>query len=283
MTDAVITEFAGTRKGPVTRLYQYGRDGVRILDTGKNLKRLYLFGPSADTMTERDIIVKEKILRRFIFDQNGMLEETFSFGRRPRTFRYENGGRQIAVREGGQFGAVGKTFTFEHNGIVETAWGRNGEIERVYIFEAGNASILERAGGWYGPINRTMVFEGINASVFREPEAFLQFLVFTERHNDDVNAGLLKSAADTAHGAGSSPPRGKYAFTGKRHTPSDTGQETGEKEDDSRIDVIPDGDASLDDSHPEKPRERKSSEISYAERRSGRQSRPGSIALLLLC
>jgi len=38
MADAVITEFAGTRKGPVTRFYQYGRDGVRVLDTGKNLK-----------------------------------------------------------------------------------------------------------------------------------------------------------------------------------------------------------------------------------------------------
>jgi hypothetical protein len=201
-----------------------------------------------------------------------MLEETFSFGQRPRTFRYENGGRQIAVREGGQFGAVGKTFTFEHNGIVETAWGRDGEIERVYIFETGNASILERAGGWYGPITRTMVFEGIDASVFREPEAFLQFLVFTDRGNDDVNAEFLKSPADTAHGAGSSPPRGKYAFTGKRHIQSDTRKDTEEKGDDSRIDVIPDGDTSVDETLPEKPRSKKSSEISYAERRSGQQS-----------
>jgi len=108
MADAVITEFAGTRKGTVTRFYQYGQDGVRVLDTGKNLKRLYLFGPSADMMTERDTTVKEKILRRFIFDQNGMLEETFSFGQRPRTFRYENGGLQIAVREGGQYGRLVK-------------------------------------------------------------------------------------------------------------------------------------------------------------------------------
>src|SRR5512139_3362507 len=131
MADAVITEYAGSRKDPVTRFYQYGRDGVRVLDTGKNIQRLYVFGPSADMMTERDITVREKILRRFMFDQNGMLEETFSFGQRPRTFRYENGGRQIAVREGGQFGAVGKTITFDHNGIVETAWGRDGEIERV--------------------------------------------------------------------------------------------------------------------------------------------------------
>jgi hypothetical protein len=77
MADAVITEYAGTRKGPVTRFYQYGRDGVRVLDTGKNIQRLYIFNPSADMMTERDTTMREKILRRFIFDQNGMLEETF--------------------------------------------------------------------------------------------------------------------------------------------------------------------------------------------------------------
>lgn len=268
MADAVITEFTGTRKGPVTRFYQYGREGVRVLDSGKNLKRLYLFGPSADMMTERDTTVREKILRRFIFDQNGMLEETFSFGQRPRTFRYENGGRQIAVREGGKFGAVGKIFTFENKGIVETAWGRDGEIERVYIFESGNDTITERAEGWYGPVSRTMVFEGIEASVFKEPEAFLQFMVFTERGSDDVNPGLL-SGADSTHAAGSSPPHSKFAFTGKRHTPSDAGGGTGEKGEETRIDIIPDGD---DETLSEKPRAKKSSEISYSERRSGRQS-----------
>ena len=73
MADAVITEFAGTRKGPVSRFYQYGREGIRVLDAGKNLQRLYLFGPSG-MMTEHDPGNKEKILRRFIFDPNGMLE-----------------------------------------------------------------------------------------------------------------------------------------------------------------------------------------------------------------
>ena len=106
------------------------------MDTRKNLQRLYIFDPSSDMMTERDPLHREKILRRFVFDHYGMLEETFSFGQSPRTFRYENGGEQIAVREGGQYGAVGKIFTFERNGVAETAWGRHGEIERVYIFEA---------------------------------------------------------------------------------------------------------------------------------------------------
>jgi len=223
-------------------------------------------------ITERGATVKEKILRRFIFDQNGMLEETFSFGQRPRTFRYENGGRQITVREGGQYGAVGKTFTFDHNGIVETAWGRDGEIERVYIFEAGNDTITERVAGWYGPVSRTMVFEGIDASVFKEPKAFLQFMVFTERGEEDVNAELLNSAADTTHGAGSSPTRSRFAFTGKRHTTSDTGPDTGKKGEDTRIDIIPEGDTSVDETPSEELQAKKSSEISYAERRSKRQS-----------
>jgi len=270
MADAVITEYAGTRKGPVTRYYQYSREGVRVLDAGKNVQRLYFFGPSADMMTERDTAVKEKILRRFIFDRNGMLEETFSFGQRPRTFRYENGGQLIAVREGGQYGAVGKTFTFDRNGIVETAWGRNGEVERVYIFEPGNDSITERTGGWYGPVSRTILFEGIDASVFREPEAFLQFVVFTERSGLEKGAALSSSHADTTQEGGVSPPRSRFAFTGKRRTSS--GSQDTEKEEDARIDVIPDGDTSNDETVSEKPGQRKSSEISYDERRSGRQS-----------
>ena len=272
MADAVITEFAGTKKGPISRYYQYGRDGVRVLDAGKNVKRLYLFGPSDGMMTERDIKVQEKIIRRFIFDQNGMLEETFSFGQSPRTFRYEQGGRQIAVREGGQYGAVGKTFTFDHNGIVETAWGRHGEIERVYIFEAGNDAITERTGGWYGPVSRTILFEGIEASVFREPEAFLQFAVFTERGEDEGTTVLLDSSADRSQGAGVSPALSRYAFSGKRSTPSETIQETGEKREDIQIDFIPDGDSPVDETRPEKPRQKKSSEISYDERRSRRES-----------
>jgi hypothetical protein len=267
MEEAVITEHAGTRKGPITGFYQYSRDGIRVLDGGKILKRLYIFGPSADMMTECDIAFNDKILRRFMFDQNGMLEETFSFGQRPRTFRYESGGRQIAVREGGQYGAVSKIFTFDRNGITETAWGREGEIERVYIFDDGNDAITERTAGWYGPVKRTMVFEGIDASVFREPEAFLQFIMFTELREGEADAaGSVEP--DSAHEGGSSPTRSRFAFTGKRRIQSDTDKDTMEK--DTRIDFIPDGDTSADEILNEKPRRQKSSGISYAERRSGR-------------
>jgi len=244
MADAVITEYAGTRQGPVVRYYQYGREGIRVLDAGKNLQRLYLFEPSLDMMTERDPSHPEKIVRRFVFDQNGMLEETFSFGQPPRTFRYENGGQQIAIREGGQYGAVGRIFTFDRNGIAETAWGRHGEIERVYIFDDGEDAITERKGGWFGTVDRTLEFEGINGSVFREPEAFLQFLMFTERQEGEGEHEGQDRVADITHGDGSKVARNRFAFTGKRHTPSDTPSGAG---DTIRKDIFPEGDISSED------------------------------------
>jgi hypothetical protein len=270
MADAVITEYAGTKKGAIIRFYQYGSGGVRVLDAGKNLCRLYLFDHAADMMTERDPARQEKVLRRFMFDRYGMLEETFAFGQPPRTFRYENGGRQIAVREGGQYGAVGKTFTFEENGISETAWGRHGEVERIYIFEDDRDTITERVGGWFGTVDRTLVFEGIDASVFREPEAFLQFLMFTERHEGEADAASQRIPADTGRRAG--PPlmtKSRFAFTGKRSAPADNRPD---REGDSRIDFIPDGDSSRKDTPREERRPKKSSEISYAERRGERKS-----------
>ena len=268
MADAVITEHTGTREGPISRFYQYGREGVQVLDARKNLQRLYLFDPSLDMMTERDLNHREKILRRFGFDNYGMLEETFSFGQHPRTFRYENGGEQIAVREGGQYGAVGKIFTFDRNGVAETAWGRHGEIERVYIFEAGDDAITERKGGWFGAVDRTLVFEGINASVFREPEAFLQFLVFTEWREGETESGDTERVADATTRDGSKVTQSRFAFTGKRHTSSDTPSDS---KDDIRIDIIPEGDASREETPEDEPSRKKSSEISYAERQKGKK------------
>jgi len=266
MADAVITEYGGTRQGPVVRFYQYGREGVRVLDPKKNLQRLYLFDPALDMMTERDPSHRDKIVRRFVFDTYGMLEETFSFGRSPRTFRYEDGCRQIAVREGGQYGAVGKIFSFDREGIAETAWGRHGEIERVYIFETADDAITERNGGWFGMVDRTFVFDGINAAVFREPEAFLQFLMVTERHEGEVQG--LEKTGSVIQGEGTKITPGRFAFTGKRHESPKTSPE---KNDDIQIDVIPDGDVSPEKT-PDEPCRKKSSEISYAERKTGRKN-----------
>jgi hypothetical protein len=270
MADAVITEHAGSRQGAVVRFYQYGSSGVRVLDAGKNLRRVYLFDHASDMMTERDPARPEKVLRRFIFDRYGMLEETFAFGQHPRTFRYENGGRQIAVREGGQYGAVGKIFTFEENGISETASGRHGEIERVYVFEDARDAITVRAGGWFGTVDRTMVTERIDTSVFREPEAFLQFLMFTERLEGEAEAEPRMSPAGAGRRDGAPlMTKSRFAFTGQRSTPTDDRSRAGGDHD---IEFIPDGDVSKEDNSKESTRPKKSSEISYAERRGERGS-----------
>jgi len=224
MTDAVIAEHTGSRHGPVVRCYQYGNGGVRVLDAQKTVSRQYLFDPSMDMMKECDPSRPDRILRRFVFDRYGMVEETFAFGRRPRTFRYEAGGQRIAVREGGDYGAVGKLFTFEENGVSETGWGRNGEIERVFIFESGDDAITERAGGWFGNVVRIIVFKGISASLFREPEAFLQFLMFTEWSENDRQAHIDDEVAKIRGGRAGAAGKSPYAYTGIRHTSPDTGE-----------------------------------------------------------
>ncbi|MDO8874308.1 MAG: hypothetical protein Q7V05_16515 [Methanoregula sp.] len=290
MTDVVITEYAGTRRNDtISRFYQYGSGGVRVLDGRKNLQRLYRFDPASDMMTEHDPTRPDRILRRFVFDRMGMLEETFSYGSRPRTFRYEQGCQMIAVREGGEYGQVGKTFTFEENGIAETGWGRNGEIERVFIFEPGNNTITERTGGWFGDVERTIFFKGINASLFREPEAFLQFLMFTEWSAKDRDEVIQEQVAKIRGGGTTEPGRSPYAYTGERHTSTDIGVAGGreqvpripalrqdvrpartsrDRSAEAGIDFIPDESAPVQDI----PRglvspSRRSSEISFEERR----------------
>jgi hypothetical protein len=283
MTDAVITEYTGTRKGTLVRFYQYGNGGVRVLDGNKKLKRFYLFDPSMNTMTERDPVRQEKILRRFVFDAYGMLEETFAFGRRPRTFRFEDGARRIAVREGGDYGAVGKLFTFEESGVSETGWGRNGEIERVYVFEPGDDAITERSGGWFGDVDRTILLQGIRASVFREPEAFLQFLMFTEWSESDRENAVNEEVAKIRSGGDGSSGRGRYSYTGPRSAATGPGaagsdprpRTSARSSGDSGIDFIPDAD-SPGGTVPRGPAAsaRPSREISFDERRPpGRNDR----------
>ncbi len=230
MRDPVITEFTGMRRDTVRRIYQYGGGGVRVY-TGKNaLRRIYRFDPDANIMTERDIRREDRVVRRFLFDNYGMLAETFAFGERPHNYHYEDGARRIVVRDGGERGAVGKTFLFEGQGISETAWGRDGEIERVYVFEPGNGSIVVRLGGWYGDVDRNFIFEGINASLFREPEAFLQFLMFTDLSEEERDELPRTRPAESSRvdpvAPAASAACSKYAYTGIRHTPNDYGGDT---------------------------------------------------------
>jgi len=219
MADAVITEYKGVRKNDtITRLYQYGSGGVKVLDKTKKIRRLYRFDPASDMMTEHDPARSDRILRRFLFDRMGMLEETFAPGFPPRKFSYEQGGQLVTVREGGEYGQVGKTFTFEQNGIAETEWGRNGALERVFVFETGNDTITERVGGWFGNVTRTIFFSGINASLFREPEAFLQFLMFTEWSAKDVEEQIDEQVASIRSGK-PAPCRAGKISPGKRLPP----------------------------------------------------------------
>jgi hypothetical protein len=282
MQDKLITEHAGTRRDPVTRYYQYGGGGVRVLDTAKTVKRLYLFDPSSDIMTERDPRKQDTILRRFIFDAYGMLEETFAFGERPRTFRYEDGARQIAVREGGDYGAVGQIITFEEDGITETAWGRHGEIGRVFQFDSGGETITIRKGGYYGDVERTIVFAGTGALHFREPEAFLQFLVFSEWSDQDKTDHVDDRVAEIRRGSSASSGRSPYAFT----KPAAAGKPAkiqgirkdarkGQKETESAdIDFIPDADSpGAGDSGNQRILSRQSRDISWQERRDRNDGR----------
>jgi len=279
MEDVLITEHAGTNRDEISRFYQYGSGGVRVLDARKAIKRLYLFDPSSDIMTERDPLRQDRILRRFVFDRYGMLEETFAFGERPRTFRYENGARQIAVREGGDYGAVGKIITFEPNGITETAWGRNGEIEHVYQFDPRGGAISIRAGGWYGDVERTIVFAGMGASLFLEPESFLQFLVFTEWSAKDRDEHLDERVAEIRGGKDASSGRSPYACTAApvpgKSAPlvqgiRKNGQKPRASPDTTDIDFIPDADApAVEDSRKQRILSRQSRDISYQDRRDG--------------
>ena len=281
MTDAVITEYAGTRRNDtITRFYQYGNGGVRVIDGKKKLRRLYRFDPSSDMMTECDPAKPDRILRRFIFDRMGMLEESFSQGSRPRTYRYEQGGQLIAVREGGEYGQVGKTLTFEDTGIAETAWGWNGEIERVFVFEDGNDTITERKGGWFGDVDRTLIFNGINASLFREPEAFLQFFVFTEWSASDREEHIEEQVAKIRNSGTAGSKKSPYAFTGMRPASAGTGGAGGKvpssasraRIDHTGIEFIPEGGVPVTDART--PPSRRSDSISFDERlnRDGRGS-----------
>lgn len=264
MADAVITEYKGVRKNDtITRYYQYGSGGVRVLDGSKNVRRLYRFDPASDMMTEHDPARPDRILRRFIFDRRGMLEETFAPGFPPRKFSYEQGGQLITVREGGEYGQVGKTFTFEARGIAETEWGRNGAIERVFIFEGGNDTITERVGGWFGDVTRTIRFSGINASLFREPEAFLQFLMFTEWSAKDVEEHIDEQVT-SIRGGKPAPARVSKTPAGKRPVAVSAKSSRPTNGAGDGIEFIPDSDSP--DSDARKMPARRSDAISFDER-----------------
>jgi hypothetical protein len=84
-----------------------------------------------------------------------------------------------------------------------------------------------------------------------------------------VESAVTDRSADIPHAGGSTVTQSRFAFTGKRHTSSDIPPDTKE---DIRIDTIPEGDDSPYETPEDELNRKKSSEISYAERKTGRKS-----------
>jgi hypothetical protein len=184
------------------------------------------------------------------------------------------------VREGGDYGAVGQIITFEEEGITETAWGRHGEIGRVFLFDPRGETITIRRGGYYGEIDRTIVFADRGAMLFRDPDAFLQFLVFTEWSDRDRDEHVDERVAEIRREGAPAPGRSPYAFT----RPTAAGKpakiqgirkdaKPGREESGAGIDFIADADApAVEDSRRQRIISRQSREITYEERRDGDRS-----------
>jgi hypothetical protein len=136
-----------------------------------------------------------------------------------------------------------------------------------------------RSGGWYGDVERTIVITGMGASLFREPEAFLQFLMFTEWSKNDRDEDINERVSEIRRGEAASFGRSPFAYNGVRHAPAGHADAGGKKQvpqrpaqasrgstTDGGIDFIPDGDAPAREDL-QGPGSRPSSQISFAERR----------------
>ena len=92
--------------------------------------------------------------------------------------------------------------------------------------------------------------------------------MFTEMPPGEGQVSDKLDTENVPQGDGRKINPGRFAFTGKRHTSPDTPPEM---KGDIRIDIIQDGDAPPEEA-PDEPRQKKSSDISYAERKTGRKT-----------
>jgi hypothetical protein len=126
-------------------------------------------------------------------------------------------------------------------------------------------------------VARTIMFAGMGASLFREPEAFMQFLMFTEWSAKDHDEHMNERVSEIRGGKDASSGRSPYAYTAApasgKAAPRITGlrkdgQKARSSQDDMKIDFIPDADApAVEDSRKQRILSRQSREISYEERR----------------
>jgi hypothetical protein len=100
-------------------------------------------------------------------------------------------------------------------------------------------------------VDRTILFNGIRASVFREPESFLQFLMFSEWSSGDREDAVNEQVAKIRSGGDGVSGRGRYSYTGVRPSAADAGaagrdqrpRVSARSSDDASIDFIPDADS----------------------------------------
>ena len=129
-------------------------------------------------------------------------------------------------------------------------------------------------------MERVIVFERINASVFREPESFLQFLMFTEWSGSDREAHINEEVAKIRGGKPASSGGSPYAYTGNRSASQDAGRQASRMParqargsrndpDEGGIDFIPDADTPAQ-AVPAGPLSRRSAGIPVEERRQQR-------------
>ena len=107
-------------------------------------------------------------------------------------------------------------------------------------------------------------FFGFNLSLCVNKKTFMK------RDDGEADAESRMSPAGTGRRDGAPlMTKSRFAFTGQRRTPADDRSRAGGDHD---IEFIPDGDISKEDNSKESTRPKKSSDISYAERRGERGS-----------
>jgi hypothetical protein len=141
------------------------------------VKRSLWYESDGKTLTERKGGRDGKVIRTVTFEIDHAIEWDMSpYGKRKSTYLFEPGEHRILEREGGKYGTLLRGFLFEPEGIVEGEGGGHGPVRRMFAFDKAKPAILERTGGHFGDIRRTLVFEGMDPSVLRNFDTFLEFV-----------------------------------------------------------------------------------------------------------
>ena len=173
-----ITEREGNF-GKVLRTFVYESDGITEHEGERlgKVKRSLWYESDGKTLTERKGGRDGKVIRTVTFETDHAIEWDMSpYGKRKSTYLFDPGEHRILEREGGKYGTLLRGFLFEPEGILEGEGGGHGPVRRMFAFDKAKPAILERTGGHFGDIKRTLVFEGMDPSVLRNFDTFLEFV-----------------------------------------------------------------------------------------------------------